>query len=70
MDICFDDSLLTPQLRQFSFWSGPSFSDRVKRSKHPESVGIIGEFTLGSPLFLLLVPFAESKVSEMSMNGS
>lgn len=75
MDICFEDSLLSPQLWQFSFWSGPSFSDRVKRSKHPESVGIIGAFTLSSPplplfLLFLLRSVDESKVSEMSMKGS
>lgn len=75
MDICLEDSLLSPQLWQFSFWSGPSFSDLVKKSKQPERVGTVG-LMLGSPLFLFFLesagddPFAESRVSEMSMNGS
>lgn len=75
MDICLEDSLFSPQLWQFSFWSGPSFSDRVKKSKQPERVCMVA-FTLGSPLFLFFLqsagenPFAESKVTEMSINGS
>lgn len=75
MDICLEDSLFSPQLWQLSFWSGPSFSDLVKKSKQPERVGMLG-LMLGSPLFLFFLqsagdnPLAESRVSEMSMNGS
>jgi hypothetical protein len=47
----------------------------VKKSKQPERVGMIA-FTLGPPLYLFFLqsagenPFIESKVSEMSINGS
>lgn len=47
----------------------------MKKSKQPERVGMVA-FKLGSPLYLFFLkpagenPFAESKVSEMSINGS
>lgn len=81
MDICLSDSCLTLQCWQKNFWSEPSFSGLVKRSKHPMRVDIpqpwLDKTESISPLqawdFVVecfAVPWPGSKSSEMSTQGS